>query len=179
MNTRSVTVFSGEVFAVPQCIQRIDTRSTHGWQVRYHGTKMFSDGAAGPATALAAATRELVRRIAEHPAPVRLQHGPSANKTSTLPAGISGPIVQPATAKRASSASLSVLIPRFGQPSRMRKVYIASQSTYSRSKFQAALARAIELRTEAEQSYRLAATRAKRKEAVALKAMARSLVAAR
>ena len=38
MKTRDVAIFSGHRFAVPQGIQRIDTKSTHGWQVRYHGT---------------------------------------------------------------------------------------------------------------------------------------------
>ena len=43
MNTRDVVIFSGERFVVPQCIQRIDHLSTHGWQLRYGGTKLFSD----------------------------------------------------------------------------------------------------------------------------------------
>ena len=43
MKTRKVTIYSGKTFTVPQGIQRIDTTSTHGWQVRYAGTKLFSD----------------------------------------------------------------------------------------------------------------------------------------
>ena len=43
MKQRNVTIFSGKAFTVPQGIQRIDTASTHGWQVRYQGTKFFSD----------------------------------------------------------------------------------------------------------------------------------------
>jgi len=43
MNTRDVVIFSGERFVVPQCIQRIDHLSTHGWQLRYGGTKLYSD----------------------------------------------------------------------------------------------------------------------------------------
>jgi hypothetical protein len=138
---------------------------------------MFSDGSDAPAKALAAATKELVHRISEYPAPVRLQRGPSASKNSSLPPGISGPIVQAATVKRGRSASLSILIPRFGQPSSMRTVYIASESTYTPRKFKVALAKAIELRCQAEQSYQLAATRARRKEVSALKAAARALSA--
>ena len=38
MKTREVVIFSGERFVVPQCIQRIDHLSTHGWQLRYGGT---------------------------------------------------------------------------------------------------------------------------------------------
>ncbi len=43
MKLRDVAIFNGQKFVVPQGIQRIDTKSTHGWQVRYQGTKMFSD----------------------------------------------------------------------------------------------------------------------------------------
>ena len=44
MKVRDVVIFSGERFEVPQGIQRIDHRATHGWQLRYGGTKLFSDG---------------------------------------------------------------------------------------------------------------------------------------
>ena len=43
MKFRKVKLISNQEFMVPQGIQRIDTKSTHGWQVRYHGTKYFSD----------------------------------------------------------------------------------------------------------------------------------------
>ena len=38
MKFRTVTIFSGHVFEVPQSVQRIDHRATHGWQLRYGGT---------------------------------------------------------------------------------------------------------------------------------------------
>ena len=63
---RKVTIFNGKVFKVPQCVQRIDVRSTHGWQLRYGGTKFFNDGSpdgSGAKASLAAATAELVKRI--------------------------------------------------------------------------------------------------------------------
>ncbi|HNK19898.1 MAG TPA: hypothetical protein PLG92_16140, partial [Piscinibacter sp.] len=63
MKTRNVVIHTGERFEVPQGIQRIDHRSTHGWQLRYGGTKLYSDGARGAAAALAAARQELLRRI--------------------------------------------------------------------------------------------------------------------
>ena len=31
MKFRTVTIFSGHVFEVPQSVQRIDHRATHGW----------------------------------------------------------------------------------------------------------------------------------------------------
>ena len=51
MKTRDVVIFTGKKFKVPQGIQRIDHRATHGWQLRYGGTKLFSDGSMGSATA--------------------------------------------------------------------------------------------------------------------------------
>ena len=47
MKTRSVVIYTGERFEVPQGIQRIDHRSTHGWQLRYAGTRLYSDGGGG------------------------------------------------------------------------------------------------------------------------------------
>ncbi|MDP1098101.1 hypothetical protein Q6288_28910, partial [Klebsiella quasipneumoniae] len=79
MKTRSVVIFSGERFDVPQCIQRIDHLSTHGWQLRYGGTKLFSDHSqdgSGARKALALATKELLKRIATMPAPSRLRRTP-------------------------------------------------------------------------------------------------------
>ena len=94
---REVEIFNGDRYRVPQCIQRIDHRATHGWQLRYGGTRLFSDHSSdgsGAEAALAKATRELVRRIATMDAPTTLQRAPSANKSSGLPPGISGPIVR-------------------------------------------------------------------------------------
>src|SRR5882762_5208682 len=93
MKVRDVTIFTGERFEVPQGIQRIDSYATHGWQVRYGGTKLFSDhtpDGSGASAALVQATKELLNRIAKLPAPSRLQRAPSGNKTSDLPVGISG-----------------------------------------------------------------------------------------
>ena len=87
-------IFNGETHEVPQCIQRIDHRATHGWQLRYGGTRLFSDGELGSALSLQKATRELLKRIAVLPAPSTLQREPSQNKSSDLPVGISGPVVR-------------------------------------------------------------------------------------
>ncbi|MFM2404612.1 MAG: hypothetical protein RL223_2492 [Pseudomonadota bacterium] len=174
MKTRQVVIFSGEQFTVPQGIQRIDTRSTHGWQVRYHGTKMFSDhtpDGSGAAAALVRATKELLRRINEMPAPVTLQGRPSANKTSGLPSGISGPIVRQRKGAKLRTANLSVLVPRYGMSPRCRTVYIGNENTYTVERYQAALDRAIQIRQEAEEVYAVEATKAKRKAAKLMKAM--------
>jgi hypothetical protein len=173
MKTRDVVIFSGKRFKVPQCIQRIDHRYTHGWQVRYGGTKMFSDGTndgSGAKASLEAATKELIRRITTMPTPSKLQPKPSASKNSGLPVGISGPLVRMRTGSSTRYASLQVLLPRFGEKPQNKNVYIGSESTYTVERFQEALKRAIELRQEAETAYRLDETKARKAEAKAMKA---------
>lgn len=168
MKVRAVVIFSGQAFQVPQGIQRIDHRSTHGWQLRYGGTKLFSDhttDGSGAAEALELATRELLRRIASLPAPSRLQQRPSQNKSSQLPPGISGPVVRLRRGGGVRDCSLTVLIPRFGQAPRRCTIYIGTENTYSDARYEAALARAIAMRNEAEVAYAAASTRAKRAEA--------------
>jgi hypothetical protein len=169
MKTREVTIATGEQFTVPQGVQRLDSRSTKGWQVRYQGTKYFADGEAGPAKALEAATRELLRRIATLPAPVVLKRGPSPNKASGLPAGISGPLVVRKGAGEYPSAVLAVLVPRFGQKNELKRVHIGTPNTYTKAKYRAALAKAVEIRAEGTAQYEADATRAKRKAATAMK----------
>ena len=172
MKFRDVLIFSGQQFSVPQGIQRIDHRATHGWQLRYGGTKLFSDHSAdgsGALQALDAATKELLKRIAKLPAPVRLQRAPSENKSNDLPAGIFGPVVRQRSGSRVRDASLSVLVPRFGKTPLRRTVYIGTENTYTTERYQRALARALEIRATAEAEYQRAATRAKRYESQELK----------
>jgi hypothetical protein len=105
------------------------------------------------------------------PAPVSLQKAPSANKSSDLPPGISGPIiVPPRRGTRTRSAVLSVLLPRFGKDPRVKSIYLGTERTYSDERFEKALERAIELRSEVIKKYEAAATRAKRQQGQALKA---------
>ena len=173
MKVRKITIFSGEQFEVPQGIQRIDHRATHGWQLRYGGTKLFSDHSSdgsGAAASLDKATKELLKRIATLPAPSLLQRAPSQNKTSDLPVGISGPLLRVRRNGRTRDCSLSVLIPRFGNKPRRRTVYIGTENTYTAERFEAALARAIAMRSEAEEAYEMATTQAKRAEGRAHKA---------
>jgi hypothetical protein len=173
MKVREVVIFSGQTFQVPQCVQRIDHRATHGWQLRYAGTKLFSDHSndgSGAAAALELATRELLKRIATQPAPTRLQRGPSLNKTSALPVGISGPVVRMRSGGSVRDCSLAVLIPRFGDVPRRRTIYIGTENTYTPERFMAALERAIAMRSAAVEAYHRAETRARRAEAKVLKA---------
>jgi hypothetical protein len=172
MKTREVVIFSGDTFTVPQCIQRIDKDSTHGWQVRYQGTKLFSDGTpdgSGASKSLDKATKELLSRIATMPAPVTLQRGPSAHKTSNLPPGISGPIVRARRNSKVRSASFSVLLPQFGKSPRITSVYIGNENTYTADRYRAALGKAINLRQKAEERYEEQATLSRRRAATAMK----------
>lgn len=171
MKHRSVTLFSGQHFSVPEGIQRLDHRATHGWQLRYGQSKMFSDHSkdgSGAEAALAAAIAELARRISRLPAPSGLQRRASANKTSDLPVGISGPIVRRRHEQAVRECSFGVSLPRFGEEPRKRSIYIGNENTYTPEKYEAALAKAIELRAKAERAYEVAATRAKRAEGRAL-----------
>lgn len=169
MKFREVVIYSGETLQVPQCIQRIDHRATHGWQVRYGGTKLFSDGSGSAAASLEAATKELIKRINKLPAPSLLQKLPNANKTSALPVGISGPLEHQRRGSHSYDYSLGVLQPRFGGKARLRTVYIGTSNTYTDARFDAALEKAIKLRNAAEEAYEKAATRARREAARALK----------
>lgn len=165
MKTRDVVIFSGKRFKVPQGIQRIDHRATHGWQLRYGGTKLFSDGSqdgSGASASLKAATEELLKRIAKLPAPSRLQRTPNENKTTDLPVGISGPIVRLRPGAKVRECNLSVSLPRFGAVPRRSTIYIGNENTYTVQRYKQALARAIKLREEAEETYRREATQAKR-----------------
>lgn len=177
MKFREVTLANGQRFQVPQGIQRIDSKSTHGWQVRCQGTKLFSDGESADAQrSLAKATRELAERMSTMPTPIALRHGPSPNKTSDLPAGISGPIVRE-RAGRAPMAVLSVLLPRFGRPAEVKTVHIASQNTYTAEKYLQALAKCTDMRADAIQRYEQDARQSQHSTLVALRKQARALAA--
>lgn len=162
MQFREVTLPSGQRFQVPQGIQRIDSKSTHGWQVRCQGTKLFSDGKpADPRQALASAMRELLERVSTLPVNSPLKHGPSAGKSSDLPAGISGPILR-VRQGRVPTAELSVSLPCFGRRVGIKSVYIGSQNTYTEDKYREALAKCIELRASAVERYLQDAEKARR-----------------
>jgi hypothetical protein len=176
MKTRKLTLFKKYKFDVPTGIQRIDSHSTHGWQVRYQGTKFFSDGAPDGSLARASldnAIRELARRMIAMPAPVMLKRGPSAHKSSTLPPGISGPILTVRRGSGTRSAVLSVLLPQFGKTAKVKSVYIGSESTYTKQKFRDSLAKAVGLRTAALAKYEIDANKQRRKDAAELRASVR------
>lgn len=91
----------------------------------------------------------------------RLRAKPQSNKSSGLPVGISGPFVSSGKG-RVMFAELGVLLPRFGQAARVKKIYIGSINTYTVERYRAAEARAIELRDKAVVQYERDAARAAR-----------------
>lgn len=169
MRTRTVTIYSGTRIRVPEHIQRIDTHSTHGWQMRYGTPSLFfSDGSGtgnGPRPSLKRAMAALRERIAALPAPTGLQRDVSPNKQNDLPVGISGPILRQRPGRSVPECHFSVNLPRFGAKPLRRSVYIANQNTYTKDRYKRALESAIELRRAAEAAYQEAATEAKRRAA--------------
>lgn len=165
MKFRDVIIFTGKRFKVPQGIQRIDHRATHGWQLRYGGTKLYSDhtpDGSGAKQSLELATQELLKRIAKLPAPSKLQQRPNENKTSGLPVGISGPIVRMRSGAQVRDCSLAVSIPVYGTAAKRKSVYIGTENTYTEERYRIALDKAIQMRQQAEAAYQRAATKAKR-----------------
>jgi hypothetical protein len=171
MSSRVVTLANGQRIRVPEHIQRIDTQSTHGWQMRYgQPTLFFSDSrgdgnAKGPRPALKRATVALLERIQTLPAPTGLQRSISPGKQNDLPVGISGPILRQRPGRSMPECHFSVNLPRFGQRPLRRSVYIANRNTYTKQRYAEALAVAIALREQAEREYQEAATAAKRRAA--------------
>lgn len=165
MRYREVVIFSGHRFQVPEYIQRLDTRSTRAWQLRYGKWKTFSDHTAdgtGAAAALASAVKELQHRIHRLPAPTGLRHEPNASKNNDLPVGISGPISRTRKGRRVAEYNFGVTIPRFGDRPTNVNVYIGTENTITDERYEEALAKAIDIRIKAERAYQTAATKAKR-----------------
>jgi hypothetical protein len=170
MRTRAVRIFSGETFEVPASIQRIDSRSTHGWQVRYckaeDRTKIFSDhtpDGSGAAASLAKAVAELHRRITQFPAPTGLRRRAHSTKKSALPPGISGPALRNGGGTgKTPYYCFQVSVPLPGGGNTTRSVYIGTERTRNDEREAAALAKAQQIREQAVEQVEQAATRARR-----------------
>jgi hypothetical protein len=170
MEFRKRAIFSGQVLDVPKYVVRLDSRRTHGWQLRYGEWKLFSDfsnDGSGAEESLRLATEELARRISKLPAPTRLRTDPMANKTSEMPLGISGPAVRRRKGKNVSEYYLQVTYPIAGAKPANKSVYIATENTLTREKYDAALAKAIAMRETAVRKFKLATTKAQREKAAA------------
>lgn len=170
LQSRAVEV-EGTSFSCPRFIQRIDTRSTHGWQCRYGVTKMFSDGVlGGPLKSFSAATKYLGDKLKHSPyddtSHRKAKEGANRAKTNSMPAGISGPLRRERVRYRLGKPTSQVLVfyefkvsfPLASTPGRGggSTVYIASEATYTEKKMRAALRRATSLRQERIEAFNVA-----------------------
>jgi hypothetical protein len=175
MKYRQTSLPDGTQLEVPQRVQRIDSDSTHGWQVRCQGTKFFSDGpGADPRASLVKAASELLSRMRDTSPESAMRQRNSPRKGSELPVGLSGPIVRERPG-RARIAELSVVLPQFGTRPRIKSIYIASENTYSLDKFMAAVERGRVMREEATQAYEREAEKAHKRALTGLRAYLKSL----
>ncbi len=167
---RPVTLPDGSTHQVPRHVQRIDTRSTHGWQLRYGKPSVFfSDRlASGAAQALQRAVDALRQRMQNLPPANGLQQAASRTKGNDLPPGISGPILRQRPDRPSPECHFSVLLPRWGAKPLRRSIYIANQNTYAPARYSEALARAIALRNQAVAEFEVAAQAAARRSAAEL-----------
>ena len=166
MKYKISTIYNGEQFEVPECIQRLDSKKNRAWQLRYGTWKAYSDGKygeQGAKEALNAAVAELQRRIQELDAPTSLKRNTSSSKVSGLPLGISGPVIYTRKGKAVPELNLGVSIPRFGKSPTNKNVYIGTETTATDERFQQALEKAIAIREAAVEKYKQDATNAKRK----------------
>lgn len=185
MNYRECVIFTGAKFLVPDHIQRIDTIGSktggpsHGWQVRYGEWRYFSDHSSdgsGAQAALAEATEELIRRIYKLDAPTGLRKTISIFKKNQMPAGISGPILRLKKNRSVAELNFGVTIPRFGGKPTTKSIYIATENTLTTQKYELALAKAIEVRRNAEIAFQKAATTSRRRRTKAIKAIPASVI---
>ena len=165
MEFRRREIFTGQAFDVPTHVVRLDSKKTHGWQLRYGKWTLFSDHSndgSGAESSLAAAAAELARRIAKLPAPNGVRSEARQGKANDMPVGISGPVTRRRAGHSALQYYLQVTFPvSRGKPTNT-SVYIATENTLTPEKYQAALAKAVALRDTGVRKFKLAATRAKR-----------------
>ena len=164
MKLRDVIVFN-ETYQVPERVQRIDSKRTHGWQLRYGPTKMFSDHSSdgsGALTSLTEAVTELHRRIDRFPAPSGLRADIAARKSTDLPVGISRPAPRLRKGRNAYEHVFMVSVPRGGERSTNKSVYIGTDNTLTAEREAEALAKAIGIRDKAAREHRALKTKAKR-----------------
>lgn len=172
MNHRTVKIFSGATFQVPERIQRLDSRATHGWQLRYGRgkteTEMFSDfsnDGSGAEESLRLAVAALHKRIERLPAPNGLKTQPASWKTTDLPVGVSGPIERNRKAGKTSYFAFQVSVPRIDGGSTTKSVYIGTANTATPEREEQAKEKAIAIRAEAVRKFEGAKTKDKREKA--------------
>ncbi len=154
---RAVRVRGFGMFQVPRHIQRIEIdepgkAGTHGWQVRWDGTKFFSDAAAGkrePKAALARAEKYL-RSIYTGPRP-RLRE--TEHKDKKHRTGIAG--VQLAYRRRKNRQIAEVYL-RVNPPTQggvPHSIYVGTENTITQVRMRLALKKARAMRDAMRAAY--------------------------
>ena len=90
----------------------------------------------------------------------------SKNKTSDLPSGISGPVSSNRKGRKVLQYSFGVSIPRFGDKSTTRNIYIGTENTINEQRYDLALVKAIDVRNKAVAAFQQAKTNDRRSKAV-------------
>ncbi len=154
---RKVRVRGFGLFQVPRHIQRIDIdepgkAGTHGWQVRWDGTKFFSDAATGkrePTASLARSERYL-RSIYTGPRP-RLRE--TEHKDKKHRTGIAG--VQLAYRRRKDRQIAEVYL-RVNPPTQggvPHSIYVGTENTITQARMRLALKKARAMRDVMRAAY--------------------------
>ena len=182
MPNRTHQIFTGKTFKVPTHIVRLDSKSTHGWQLRYGTSKLFSDhtsDGSGAAKSLKAAKEELALRLEKLPAPTGLRVDTRKGKLNNMPLGISGPVSRVRAGRGVTQHYLQVTFPMFGGKPVNRSIYIATEATLTKEKYDQAMEKAIALRASGVRKFKLASTKVQRGEPLPAPAAPAKKVAAK
>lgn len=162
---RRVRVAGAGVFDVPTHIVRIDSSkrrgATHGWQVRFKGTRMFSDGLyGGSAQRSLRAAKEFLTRVFVPPAspfpPLRSREAAGRKR---VPLGVPGLSLRWAQKEKRNAKQLyiqvGVPVPVRGRKTLHRNVniYVATDGTLTDGHLRRALQRAVDLRGRVDRLY--------------------------
>jgi hypothetical protein len=160
VGTRTITTSFGQDFEVPSHIVRIDSKRTHGWQLRFGQWKMYSDHSqdgSGAGRALEEAKRELLERQGTLDAATGLRTKPNKNKSSQMPVGISGPAERLRRGKNVVHYYFQVTYPVYGKNPANKSVYIGTENTVW-ERYDAALKKAIQLREKGVKQFKTETT---------------------
>lgn len=162
---RRIRITGVGVFDVPTHVVRIDstkrTGATHGWQVRFKGTKMFSDGLFGDdaGNSLRAAKTYLTRVFVPPATPFPPLRTREAAGRKQVPLGVPGLSLRWAQKEKRNARQLyiqvGVPVPARGRKTVHRNVnvYVATDGTLTDSHLRRALQRAVDLRGRVDRLY--------------------------
>ena len=134
---------------VPRYVVRIDTPSTHGWQLRYQSPfKMFSDGVVSKAGTPWASLKVVVNALAEIYAGMRPRLQSVETRRKKVRTGVVGirRVVRLRRGRNVEEHYFTVSHPQAGTPA--RNIYIGTENTVTKARIQMAAERAKKLRAK-------------------------------